>query len=56
VRWHRPRPSPTGHVVECPLHLATFDVRTGKLLSGPAAADVPTYEVRVEGDTVYVKR
>src|SRR2546426_3450233 len=24
-----------GHVIECPLHFATFDVRTGKLLSGP---------------------
>ena len=45
-----------GHVVECPLHFAQFDVRTGKLLSGPVAADVPTYEVRVDGDTVYVKR
>jgi nitrite reductase/ring-hydroxylating ferredoxin subunit len=45
-----------GHVVECPLHFAQFDVRTGKLLSGPVAADVPTYEVRVEGDTVYLKR
>jgi len=44
-----------GYVIECPLHFAQFDVRTGKLLSGPAAADVPTYEVRVEGDTVYVK-
>ena len=45
-----------GHVVECPLHFATFDVRTGKLLDGPASADVVAYEVRVEGDTVYVKR
>jgi nitrite reductase/ring-hydroxylating ferredoxin subunit len=45
-----------GHVIECPLHFACFDVRTGKLLSGPTAADVPAYEVRVEGDTVYVKR
>ena len=44
-----------GHVVECPLHFATFDVRTGKLLDGPASADVVTYEVRVEGDTVYVR-
>ena len=45
-----------GHVIECPLHFAQFDVRTGKLLSGPTAADVPTYQVQVEGDTVYVKR
>jgi len=45
-----------GHVIECPLHYACFDVRTGKLLSGPVSGDVPTYAVRVEGDTVYVKR
>jgi nitrite reductase/ring-hydroxylating ferredoxin subunit len=46
----------TGHVVECPLHYARFDVRTGKILDGPLSADLATYEVRVEGDTVYVKR
>ncbi len=45
-----------GYVVECPLHFACFDVRSGKFISGPASADVPTYEVRVEGDTVYVRR
>jgi nitrite reductase/ring-hydroxylating ferredoxin subunit len=45
-----------GHVVECPLHFAQFDVRTGKLVDGPVSADVPVYEVRVEGDTVFVKR
>ena len=45
-----------GHVIECPLHFAQFDVRTGRLLTGPAAADIPTYQVRVDGDTVYVKR
>jgi 3-phenylpropionate/trans-cinnamate dioxygenase ferredoxin subunit len=45
-----------GHVVECPLHYASFDVRTGKLLNGPVSADLATYEVRVEGDTVYVRR
>ena len=41
-----------GHIVECPLHFATFDVRTGKLVSGPASADVPTYAVKIENDTV----
>src|SRR5262245_7699929 len=45
-----------GHVIECPLHFAQFDVRTGALLSGPTAAAVPTYEVLVEAETVYVKR
>ena len=27
-----------GYVIECPLHYACFDVRTGKLLSGPVSA------------------
>ena len=45
-----------GHEIECPLHFARFDVRTGKLASGPASADVVTYEVQVEQDTVYVRR
>ena len=45
-----------GHVGECPLHFATFDVRTGKPLDGPASADVPSYEVQVSDDTVYVRR
>jgi nitrite reductase/ring-hydroxylating ferredoxin subunit len=45
-----------GFIIECPLHFATFDIRTGKLVDGPIAADVPVYAARVEGDTVYVKR
>ena len=44
-----------GHVVVCPRHFARYDVRTGQLLSGPLADDVPVYEVRIEEDTVYVK-
>jgi nitrite reductase/ring-hydroxylating ferredoxin subunit len=46
----------TGCIVECPLHFAQFDVRNGKYVDGPYSADVPAYEVRVEGDTVYLKR
>jgi 3-phenylpropionate/trans-cinnamate dioxygenase ferredoxin subunit len=45
-----------GHLIECPLHFATFDVRTGKLADGPVSADVPVYEVRVAEGCVYVKR
>ena len=45
-----------GYVVECPLHFACFDVRSGKFISGPASADVPSREVLVEGDTVYIKK
>src|SRR5690348_17009845 len=46
----------SGHTVECPLHFAQFDVRTGKLVDGPISADVPAYELRVEDGMVFVKR
>ena len=45
-----------GHVVECPLHFARYDVRTGILLSGPVAEDVPCYEVRVAGEMIWVRK
>jgi len=41
--------------IECPLHQARFDVRTGACLAGPATQDVDTYEVKVEGGDVFVK-
>jgi nitrite reductase/ring-hydroxylating ferredoxin subunit len=43
-----------GCVLTCPVHLAQFDVRSGRVLRGPARDDVPRYAVRVEGDEVYV--
>ena len=42
-------------VIECPLHQAAFDIRTGQCLSPPATADLPIYEVRIDGDAVYVR-
>ena len=44
-----------GYLVECPLHYAIFDVRTGKFVDGPTSADVPAHETRVDGDTILVK-
>jgi nitrite reductase/ring-hydroxylating ferredoxin subunit len=44
-----------GYLIECPLHYAQFDVRTGDLVNGPVSTAVPTYQVCVEGDTVYIK-
>ena len=44
-----------GHVVECPLHGARFDVRTGKVLSLPAVYPLKTYEVRVADGKVQVR-
>jgi 3-phenylpropionate/trans-cinnamate dioxygenase ferredoxin subunit len=41
-------------VVECPLHFAKFDLRTGAVVSPPAPAPLSTHEVRVEGDDIHV--
>jgi 3-phenylpropionate/trans-cinnamate dioxygenase ferredoxin subunit len=41
--------------VECPLHGARFDVRSGKALSLPAVVAVKTYEVKVEGGAILVR-
>jgi nitrite reductase/ring-hydroxylating ferredoxin subunit len=60
VCGHRNAPLSRGKldrcIVECPLHFAQFDIRSGKYVDGPYSADVPAYEVRVEGDTVYLRR
>ena len=44
-----------GYLIECPLHYAQFDVRTGELVNGPMSTAVPIYQVCIEGDTVYIE-
>lgn len=45
-----------GLEIECPLHAACFDIRTGKCLTGPAGTgDLSTYEVKVEGGDILVR-
>ena len=41
--------------VTCPWHGSQFDVTTGKCLREPATADVASYPVRVEDDTIFVE-
>ena len=41
--------------LECPLHQALFDIRTGKALTEPAEVNVATYPVKVEGGAVFVQ-
>lgn len=43
-----------GNCVECPLHGAEFDIKTGEAKTLPAVTPVPTYTVKVEGDAVLV--
>jgi nitrite reductase/ring-hydroxylating ferredoxin subunit len=45
-----------GGEIECPLHAAAFDLRSGKCLAGPEGTrDLVTYEVKVEGGNVLVR-
>jgi NADPH-dependent 2,4-dienoyl-CoA reductase/sulfur reductase-like enzyme/nitrite reductase/ring-hydroxylating ferredoxin subunit len=43
-----------GNEVVCPLHDATFDVKTGKPLRGPGLDAIPTYPVRVSKSGVVI--
>lgn len=45
-----------GEAVVCPLHRSVFELRTGRVVRGPAAEPVPSFEVRVEGSGVLVRR
>jgi nitrite reductase/ring-hydroxylating ferredoxin subunit len=42
-----------GHVVECPLHGAMFDVRNGKCRSG-AYEDIKSFKVEIRDNEIYV--
>jgi 3-phenylpropionate/trans-cinnamate dioxygenase ferredoxin subunit len=51
-----------GKIVTCPRHGAKFDVTTGKVVSGPKVLflhpkikDEPSYEVKIEGNEVFLK-
>jgi 3-phenylpropionate/trans-cinnamate dioxygenase ferredoxin component len=44
-----------GETVECPLHGACFDLRTGEALTPPAVDPVQTFPVVIQEDTIYVE-
>jgi nitrite reductase/ring-hydroxylating ferredoxin subunit len=43
-----------GTRIICPLHGATFDLRTGRVLSGPTATPLPTFPTRVVNGIVEI--
>jgi nitrite reductase/ring-hydroxylating ferredoxin subunit len=44
-----------GHEIECPLHGARFDLRTGRHLSLPAVRPIARFDVKVEGDRILIR-
>jgi ferredoxin-NADP reductase/nitrite reductase/ring-hydroxylating ferredoxin subunit len=45
-----------GYEVECPWHGSKFDVRTGEVTSPPAIEPEPAYEVKVDGNSILVRK
>ena len=45
-----------GKVVKCPRHGAKFDVTTGEVAAGPAKKSESTFEAKVEGKNIMLKR
>ncbi|HSM87387.1 MAG TPA: DUF2231 domain-containing protein [Candidatus Limnocylindrales bacterium] len=41
--------------VQCPWHGSQFDIRTGRVVAGPASAKMEVHQVEVRGGEVYVK-
>lgn len=44
-----------GGTINCPLHHACFDLRTGAALKAPALAPLERWKVEVEGDRIFVR-
>jgi nitrite reductase/ring-hydroxylating ferredoxin subunit len=40
--------------IECPCHGSVFDIKNGKVMSGPAKKSEPVFKVKIEGDQILV--
>jgi nitrite reductase/ring-hydroxylating ferredoxin subunit len=44
-----------GDLIECPRHMGSFHIPTGKPVHEPAIVPLQTYKVRQQGDAVFVE-
>jgi nitrite reductase/ring-hydroxylating ferredoxin subunit len=44
-----------GHEIECPLHAARFDLKTGRHLCLPAVRPIASYPLKVDGETISLR-
>jgi len=41
--------------VVCPLHLSQFDLKTGQVMNPPAETPLQRFNVKIEGETIFVE-
>jgi nitrite reductase/ring-hydroxylating ferredoxin subunit/uncharacterized membrane protein len=44
-----------GHQIECPWHRSCFDIRTGKVVEGPAKIDLKTYSATIRAGKIFIR-
>jgi nitrite reductase/ring-hydroxylating ferredoxin subunit/uncharacterized membrane protein len=42
------------HQIECPWHRSCFDIRTGKVVEGPAKVDLKTYSAKIQAGKILI--
>ncbi len=45
----------SGTAIECPRHGARFDLRTGRPLCMPAVEPIATFEVKIQGNEIWLR-
>ncbi len=45
-----------GCTIQCPWHGSQFDIRTGRVVAGPAKEKITTYPIEIRAGEVYIKR
>ena len=41
--------------IECPMHQGIFNIKTGEVIQDPPCVALKTYDVKLEGDKIYLK-
>lgn len=47
--------NPQACTVTCPWHASVFDVRNGQVVHGPATAELPRYDIAIEGGRIKIR-
>ena len=45
----------TDDEIECPMHQGIFNIKTGEVIQDPPCVALKTYDVKLEGDKIYLK-